>query len=1594
MSNPGGGGGGVNLPPLNQAINVTVNGANQANSVFNSLTGGAGGAAGGIGGLNAATNGFGYSLLRVAPTWRTFGDSLRMTGSLLKYSVAMPLVNVGRQAIKLSLDFEKSLSLIRGLVGINTEAVNEMGEAILNLAGDVARAPNELADALYFVTSAGITDTAQALEILEAAGKAAAAGLGSVQDVADLTTSIVNAYGEGMYNGAVATDVLVAAVREGKAEANEFAPAMGKVIPVAAAFGVKFQDVAATMAALTRQGAAAGTSAIYLRQVLNSILDPTEKAEKKLREIGLSGQSLRKTIQEEGLLQGLMMLKNGFGDNAEAISQVFGNVRAMTAVFSLLGPNLAENQKVFADLTNNAGDLDTALAEAEKTVGYKLKQASAEAQVSLIRLGDALSPLIRVVAQASRAFAKFSQAFSRNKAAVQFVGTLLAITVGFVALIKTISTFVRLKAMTTTIFMALGSGITDATNGLAKNVITGQVWRAQQFANIGALTGVTGATNAATAATANQAAAQATLANSNIAVTNTFFQNVAGLKMMAGGMSYAAIAGQLLSISLKAIGRTLLFTVGPMAVITLALMGLQKIYSAFRSKDDKNSLRGTMTDLRDLADATSNFKVSPIVIGVDIRYGGGESPGDYASRPDFKEFLYPKDEKGELTEAAQRLQDDVEDAYKLVGEARIDAAAGFLSQFAGDTKTREQAAEYFGEVFGLDKSVIERRLNESLGDPKKYTELLLKRYVGDIDLDKVFKVLQPRKRTDLEPLLPVEAATEAVTKFKALIKQFPDITLIGQDAIASGSALAWEEALTAIYEKTLAATNSTDAASAVTFQYAKSAFEAAGGSAKSSDMLGLLKENAAFLNNEFGVLNNTIIKNADSNEVATMTAGEYLNAVGKLDKVQQKASQSAVDYANDVDSVATAFTDGFNTAVNDAINMMNAYEEALKSVKEGQDALFGSQLDNIDAQVGFRDSLRGAMDALKESSGEIYTNSSAADDSLKSLADLAKSILEVGNAAYANTEGDALTKGAAATAAVTEAYQRALVNLKDAGISAADIEKFFTGTLGKVVEGQKFTFTPEDIAFTFTADDPNQMGMKVLGEDMMSGLKAGMSKYGPEIDKTISKVLGDSIRAARTFIEAASPSKKTQRELGVPMGQGIAVGINSVADEIIAASIGLVDTALNASTGAAKIKSPSALFAQEVGAPIAQGVAAGIISAQSVTATAAKKTITTVYDVLAKGKGGKKINWKTISQAGMQEYAEGILEGKRNVKTSIIQLIDEIMSEIDDQLGKIETSISARLDFAQAKTDLQKFQNEQKGFASQLSKAQRESNQAIAMYGAAPGEVTRYERSKISESAKSAQAAQRDYALGKISYAALVDAQTEYANTQAEATEMSSDVIDAQNSVLDAQFNVTNSSILLAQKQMDVVTAQAALNEAYINAKIAGKGATDTLNGLVNQVGVLGTAASNITTSMAQAFALSPSLAKLVSGAGKQQSAMTISKNKNLKWTKPSTGSGSGRSNVKTDKSELRAAGGPVMSGMPYIVGEVGPELFIPKQGGTIIPTTALERYSTPKSVSSSSVSNKEGNTINFTINNPVPETASDSIARRVQNMSALGLFG
>jgi TP901 family phage tail tape measure protein len=259
---------------------------------------------------------------------------------------------------------------------------------------------NEAADALFFITSAGLRGK-EAMDVLNASLKAAAIGLGETKTVADLATSAMNAYGSDVLSATNATDVMVAAVREGKLEASELAGSMGRVLPIASAMGVQFHEVGAAFAALSRTGTNAAEAATQIRGILASILKPSTQAEEMLNKLSLSSTGLRKSLREDGLLATLEILKEKFEGNDMAAQTVFGNVRALSGVMDLLGSNVDTTRQIFDQMTDSVGTAGKAYDIFAESKSAKMKKALNSAKEAFSELGmvllDAVLPFIEKV---------------------------------------------------------------------------------------------------------------------------------------------------------------------------------------------------------------------------------------------------------------------------------------------------------------------------------------------------------------------------------------------------------------------------------------------------------------------------------------------------------------------------------------------------------------------------------------------------------------------------------------------------------------------------------------------------------------------------------------------------------------------------------------------------------------------------------------------------------------------------------------------------------------------------------------------------------------------------------------------------------------------------------------------------------------------------------------------------------------------------------------------------------------------------------------------------------------------------------------------
>ncbi len=334
-------------------------------------------------------------------TTKTLGQSFNsLIGSWQRIiSLAGPLAGafaiggIISKTVQSTIAFEDSLQKIVGLVGVAQSEVDAFGDTVLDLAGETGRAPTELAEALFFVTSAGL-EGAAAIDVLAKSAQGARVGLGSTVVVADALTSALNAYEKVGLTAAAATDILVATVREGKLNASEFAASLGQILPFAVEAGVSLDEVGASVAALTRIGLPASQVLSGLRGVLVALNKENEKGARVLKGLETSFADIRKEIREEGLLVALTNLREKVGDSETAFTDIFGRVEAATVALGLTGDQAETVAEIFNELGTAAGSLNTAITAAEKSVGDRFRKSLQAATASLIEIGSVVLPLV------------------------------------------------------------------------------------------------------------------------------------------------------------------------------------------------------------------------------------------------------------------------------------------------------------------------------------------------------------------------------------------------------------------------------------------------------------------------------------------------------------------------------------------------------------------------------------------------------------------------------------------------------------------------------------------------------------------------------------------------------------------------------------------------------------------------------------------------------------------------------------------------------------------------------------------------------------------------------------------------------------------------------------------------------------------------------------------------------------------------------------------------------------------------------------------------------------------------------------------------
>lgn len=374
------------------------------------------------------------SLMRVGEGMQTVGKAaqkagmqVRQLGSYLSLRLTAPLVGSGIAAAKTFGDFEQVLGQMQGLAGVAANEIGGITTEVKALAIATGKGPTELAEAIYNIRSSGVVGKT-ALDTLTVSAKAAAAGLGETRVVSDAVTSVLNAYGTEVMQASQVTDILVAAVREGKAEADALAPVMGRLVPVAAAMGIQFDEVAGMMAVMSRTGLDAAEASVSIGAILNTLLKPSDEAATVLRSAGLSMAQLRDIAKKPGgLIEVMRILDRTFGDNEEALSQIIPETRAFRGVMNVLSQDAGIVDTIMGNVRNSVGATEAAFKAGADTLNRQWGQAMSEIKTVLIDLGNTMKPaLIAIIDQVKSLAEWFKSLSDSTKKYVVIVGALAA----------------------------------------------------------------------------------------------------------------------------------------------------------------------------------------------------------------------------------------------------------------------------------------------------------------------------------------------------------------------------------------------------------------------------------------------------------------------------------------------------------------------------------------------------------------------------------------------------------------------------------------------------------------------------------------------------------------------------------------------------------------------------------------------------------------------------------------------------------------------------------------------------------------------------------------------------------------------------------------------------------------------------------------------------------------------------------------------------------------------------------------------------------------------------------------------------------------
>ena len=373
-----------------------------------------------------------------------------LVGKLAGLAVGALVVFSFNAMISGAREFSGSIAELNTLLPTNVEQLDGMTVAARAMADEFGTNAAFQVKAFYGAVSAGATDAAAAINIVDTANRLAIGGITDVTTGVDILTTATNAYASVGLEASAASDALFVGMKAGKTTIGELAAGLGNVVPIAASLGVGFDELVAGTAALTLQGLSTSTAITSLRAILSGIAKPTSEAAKMAEKLGIDFSTT--ALEAKGLSGFLQDINEKTGGSADKLSVLFGSVEALNAALAFAGSGGDAFNDILTQMETKLGSTNEAFEIVTRSLDFRFGAATNRIKNIAIDFGKALLIVLVPALEAVASVAGFlvrnidALAISAGIAAAIYGGPLVvAFVASQVAAFSLVGTLVALR---------------------------------------------------------------------------------------------------------------------------------------------------------------------------------------------------------------------------------------------------------------------------------------------------------------------------------------------------------------------------------------------------------------------------------------------------------------------------------------------------------------------------------------------------------------------------------------------------------------------------------------------------------------------------------------------------------------------------------------------------------------------------------------------------------------------------------------------------------------------------------------------------------------------------------------------------------------------------------------------------------------------------------------------------------------------------------------------------------------------------------------------------------------------------------------------